>query len=28
LLAGELAPNAIDDERYEQQLDIDLFDGF
>ena len=28
LLAGELAPNAIVDERYEQELGIDLFDGF
>jgi hypothetical protein len=28
LLAGELMPSAIDDERYEQKLEIDLFDGF
>ena len=28
LLAGELVPSAIDDERYEQKLEIDLFDGF
>ena len=28
LLAGELVPSAIDGERYEQKLEMDLFDGF